>query len=154
MSRLFLFLFRDAYHISTYADTQCFLQSVQAILTPLYPIWGRGMETNSSDQCTPPFSCVLCPMTRSHTSWKIYTETLTNFEGKFRNTYLFWVAFLFEGDSFVWKYTKCSNYGALHEIHDFLSIPVVQETKKVNLYQQEIMSSLNPVYMYLLTSAS
>lgn len=33
-------------------------------------------------------------------------QRLTHFEGKFRNTYLFWADLLFEGASFFWKYTK------------------------------------------------
>lgn len=86
----------------TQTDAQWFLQSVQAILTPPYPIWGMGMETNSSDQNTASSSCVLCPMTWSHTSQKS-TETLTNFEGKFCSTYLFWVDLLFEDASFFLK---------------------------------------------------
>lgn len=56
------------------------------------PYEGRGWkQTAQSNTHTPLFSCVLCPMTQSHTSWKIYTETLANFEGKFHNTYLFWI---------------------------------------------------------------
>lgn len=82
----------------------------------------------------------------SHTSWKVYTETLSNFEGKFCNT--------IRSCSFVWNYTKYSNYGAVHESQVFLYIPVAQETTEVNLYQQEMMSPLNPAQRYLLANAS
>lgn len=107
MSGLFLFHFRDAYHVSTHTvDAQCLLQSVQAILIHCAPSEGRGWkQTAQINTHTPPFSFVLCPMTQSHTSWKIYTETLANFEAKFLNTYLFWVNLLFESTSFFFEST-------------------------------------------------